>query len=134
MTSQIWLNDQLVDSEKALVSVFDHGFTVGDGAFETLKVVDKNPVALTRHIERLAYSLKTIGIDFEKEMAGGFETPLQSAFELQYQKEECLSCPNFHICNGCYKTVKDLKKSNQVEHSCKQMKSFRQRAKENALC
>ncbi|MFM9096135.1 MAG: aminotransferase class IV, partial [Actinomycetes bacterium] len=67
MTSQIWLNDQLVDSEKALVSVFDHGFTVGDGAFETLKVVDKNPVALTRHIERLAYSLKTIGIDFEKE-------------------------------------------------------------------
>ncbi|MFZ9876611.1 MAG: aminotransferase class IV, partial [Candidatus Nanopelagicales bacterium] len=67
MSSQIWLNDQLVDSEKAQVSVFDHGFTVGDGAFETLKVVGKNPVALTRHIERLAYSLKTIGIDFEKE-------------------------------------------------------------------
>jgi branched-chain amino acid aminotransferase len=67
MSSQIWLNDQLVDSQSAKVSVFDHGFTVGDGAFETLKVVDKNPVALTRHIERLAYSLKTIGIDFEKE-------------------------------------------------------------------
>ena len=67
MSSQIWLNDELVDSENAKVSVFDHGFTVGDGAFETLKVVDKNPVALTRHIERLTYSLKTIGIDFEKQ-------------------------------------------------------------------
>lgn len=74
------------------------------------------------------------GIDFEKEMAGDFITPLQDAFELQYQKEECLSCPNFHICNGCYKTVKDLKKSNQVEHSCKQMKNFRERAKANELC
>ncbi len=67
MNSQVWLNDQLVDSDKAMVSIFDHGFTVGDGAFETLKVVNNNPVAITRHIERLKYSLKSIGIDFEKE-------------------------------------------------------------------
>ena len=64
---KVWLNDQLVDSDKAMVSIFDHGFTVGDGAFETLKVVNNNPVAITRHIERLSYSLKTIGIEFEKE-------------------------------------------------------------------
>lgn len=74
------------------------------------------------------------GIDFEREMAGEFFTPLQDSFELQFQKEECLSCPNFNICNGCYKTVRDLKKANLVEHSCKQMKSFRARAKANGLC
>jgi MoaA/NifB/PqqE/SkfB family radical SAM enzyme len=74
------------------------------------------------------------GIDFEKEMAGEFFTPLQDSYELKFQKEECLSCPNFHICNGCYKTVRDLKVSNQVEHSCKQMKNFRERAKQNGLC
>lgn len=68
------------------------------------------------------------GIDFEKEMAGEFFKPLQSSFELQYQKEECLSCPNFNICNGCYKTVRDLKKSNLVEESCAEMKRFRKRA------
>lgn len=68
------------------------------------------------------------GIDFEKEMSGDFFKPLQSALELQYQKEECLSCPNFNICNGCYKTVRDLKKNNLVEESCKEMKKFRKRA------
>jgi sulfatase maturation enzyme AslB (radical SAM superfamily) len=68
------------------------------------------------------------GIDFEKEMAGEFFKPLQSAFEIQYQKEECLSCPNFNICNGCYKTVSDLKSTNRVEESCREMKRFRQRA------
>ena len=35
------------------VSVFDHGLTVGDGVFETVKVVDGVPFALTRHLDRL---------------------------------------------------------------------------------
>ena len=66
-TTKVWLNDELVDAQKATVSVFDHGFTVGDGAFETLKVVNTQPVALTRHIKRLVHSLNTIGIEFDKE-------------------------------------------------------------------
>ena len=73
------------------------------------------------------------GIDFEKEMKGEFFKPLQSAKELSYQKEECLTCPNFSICNGCYKTVRDLKKHNLVEASCREMKKFRQRAIELGL-
>jgi MoaA/NifB/PqqE/SkfB family radical SAM enzyme len=68
------------------------------------------------------------GIDFEKEMQGDFFKPLQNSTELQYLKEECLSCPNFNICNGCYKTVRDLKKNNLVEESCFEMKKFRKRA------
>ena len=67
-------------------------------------------------------------IDFESEMNGASYRPLQSAPEVQYLKEECLSCPNFNICNGCYKTVNDLKKLDKVEESCKKMKDFRQRA------
>ena len=66
-TTKVWLNDELVDAQKATVSVFDHGFTVGYGAFETLKVVNTQPVALTRHIKRLVHSLNTIGIEFDKE-------------------------------------------------------------------
>lgn len=64
-------------------------------------------------------------INFEAEMQGGFFTPLQSALEIQYQKEECLSCPNFSFCNGCYKTVSDHKRLGLVEESCIEMKSFR---------
>lgn len=67
-------------------------------------------------------------IEFEKEMQGEFFKPLQTSIELQYLKEECLACPNFNICNGCYKTVKDLKKNNLVEESCVEMKKFRKRA------
>lgn len=67
------------------------------------------------------------GIDFEYEMNGGFEKPLQGKLELQFQKDECLSCINFNICNGCYKTVLDHKESGLVEESCQQMKKFRTR-------
>lgn len=68
------------------------------------------------------------GIDFEKEMAGEFFTPLSTAVELSFMKEECLTCPMFSICNGCYKTVRDLKKAGMVEYSCSQMKKARERA------
>lgn len=53
---KVWVNGQLLDQESALVSVFDHAFTVGDGVFETLKTVENQPFALTRHLDRLAKS------------------------------------------------------------------------------
>jgi sulfatase maturation enzyme AslB (radical SAM superfamily) len=68
------------------------------------------------------------GIDFELEMEGSLITPLQNEVELKYQKEECISCPNYFICNGCFKTVLDHKEAGIVEESCKEMKYFRERA------
>lgn len=59
---RIWLDDALVDPDVARVSVFDHGFTVGDGVFETTKVVRGRPFALTRHLERLACSAAAMGL------------------------------------------------------------------------
>ena len=44
------------------VAVTDHGFTVGDGVFEAVKVVDGQPFALTRHLVRLARSAKGLGL------------------------------------------------------------------------
>ena len=44
------------------MSVFDHGLTVGDGVFETAKVVDGVPFALTRHLDRLAASARGLGL------------------------------------------------------------------------
>ena len=41
---KVWVNGRLVDADDATVSVFDHGLTVGDGVFETAKVVGGVPV------------------------------------------------------------------------------------------
>jgi len=38
------------------VSIFDHGLTVGDGVFETLKAIDGRPFAIRRHLDRLRRS------------------------------------------------------------------------------
>ena len=53
---KVWVNGRVVDADEATVSVFDHGLTVGDGVFETAKVVGGVPFALTRHLDRLASS------------------------------------------------------------------------------
>lgn len=59
-----WVSERggLVDLDHATVSVLDHGFTVADGVFETLKVVDGVPFALTRHLDRLDRSAERIGL------------------------------------------------------------------------
>ncbi len=50
------------DPEAPAVLLTDHGLTVGDGVFEAIKVVDGQPFALTRHLERLARSAAGMGL------------------------------------------------------------------------
>jgi len=58
-----WLNGQLLEDPTApAVTLRDHGLTVGDGAFESVKVVDGRPFALTRHLDRLASSAAGLGL------------------------------------------------------------------------
>ncbi|MFD4635124.1 aminotransferase class IV [Streptomyces sp. NPDC058284] len=59
---KIWLNGGLQDLDSARVSVLDHGLTVGDGIFETVKSVEGAPFALTRHLARLARSARGLGL------------------------------------------------------------------------
>ncbi|MGE9694580.1 MULTISPECIES: aminotransferase class IV [unclassified Streptomyces] len=58
----IWINGGLRDAEDARVSALDHGITVGDGVFETVKAVDGAPFALSRHLDRLARSAAGLGL------------------------------------------------------------------------
>ncbi len=58
-----WMNGQLLDDPYApAISVADHGFTVGDGVFEAIKVVDGQPFALTRHLARMARNATALGL------------------------------------------------------------------------
>ncbi len=61
MTVRVWVNGHLRGDEASL-SALDHGVTVGDGAFETLKIVDGRPFATTRHARRLDRSLTGLGL------------------------------------------------------------------------
>ncbi|MEO6317416.1 MAG: aminotransferase class IV, partial [Acidimicrobiales bacterium] len=58
----VWIDGKLVGASEATVSVFDHGLTVGDGVFETLKAVDRQPFATRRHLERLRRSADGLGL------------------------------------------------------------------------
>ncbi len=62
-----WLDGKLVDDQSARVSAFDHGFTVGDGVFETMRVVEGQPFALTRHLARLTRSANALGLSHPDE-------------------------------------------------------------------
>lgn len=57
-----WIDGRLVDATDAGVALDDHGVTTGDGCFETLKVIDGIPFALTRHLRRLRRSCDGLGI------------------------------------------------------------------------
>jgi branched-chain amino acid aminotransferase len=57
-----WVDGELVDEADAVVSAFDHGLTVGDGVFETVKVVDGVQFALGRHLDRLTRSAIGLGL------------------------------------------------------------------------
>ncbi|MFC7307737.1 aminotransferase class IV [Streptomyces monticola] len=59
---KIWLNGGLQELDSARVSVLDHGLTVGDGVFETLKATGGRAFALTRHLDRLARSARGLGL------------------------------------------------------------------------
>jgi radical SAM protein with 4Fe4S-binding SPASM domain len=63
-------------------------------------------------------------INFEKEMSGEKILPLKFQPEIQTLKTSCYSCPMFKICNGCKKTIKDLKQHNMVEAHCSLMKTL----------
>lgn len=62
MTTTISVDGVVRDAANATVSAVDHGLTVGDGVFETCKVTDGRPFALTRHLARLTRSAAVLGL------------------------------------------------------------------------
>ena len=62
MSPSLWIDGSLVPEEEAVVSALDHGLTVGDGVFETLRVYRGVPFALSRHLVRLGRSCDGLGL------------------------------------------------------------------------
>lgn len=58
----VWADGHLHDPGDVRVSPFDQGLTVGDGVFETMKVVAGQAFALSRHLRRLRHSAEGLGL------------------------------------------------------------------------
>src|SRR5687768_17435895 len=59
----IYLNGALVAREHAKVSIFDGGFVVGDGVWEGLRLHRGALLFIDRHLERLYWGARRIGLD-----------------------------------------------------------------------
>ena len=59
---RIWVNGQIVGADEPALAALDHGITVGDGAFETCKIVDGEVFAADRHLARMNRTLSGLGL------------------------------------------------------------------------
>ncbi len=62
LVTQVWIDGEVLDADRARVSPFDNGLLTGDGVFETLRVYRGEPFAARRHLERLALSAAAMGL------------------------------------------------------------------------
>lgn len=59
----VYLNGKMVDKEKAVISVFDHGLLYGDGVFEGIRSYKGLVFKLKEHIDRLYRSADAIQLN-----------------------------------------------------------------------
>lgn len=62
MTTVVWADGKILAPNATIISPLAHGFTVGDGVYETISFHRRDPFALTRHMKRLRDSLARIGL------------------------------------------------------------------------
>jgi branched-chain amino acid aminotransferase len=63
----LWVDGSLVPEDLAVVRADDHGLVVGDGVFETCKVIDGDVFALGRHLRRLRASASGLGLRYDED-------------------------------------------------------------------
>ena len=76
----VWVDGEIRPSEGHHLSVFDRGFQLGDGIFETLRARGGHVTELAEHVARLRDSASGLAIelpaDIESRLAGGIDTLL----------------------------------------------------------
>ena len=77
----LWINGSLLPKHEARVSPSDHGFTVGDGAFETMRVLQWKDFCTHASLERLVRSCESLGIQSpaRNEFQSAMETTLSDS-------------------------------------------------------
>jgi len=60
---KVFLNDKLVDSDKACISITDSGFLYGAGVFETMRSCAGVVFSINDHLDRLFFSASALSIE-----------------------------------------------------------------------
>lgn len=60
--SPIWLNGRILPADAARIDPADRGVLLGDGLFETLRLIDGAPLRLSRHLARMAEGAQVVGL------------------------------------------------------------------------
>jgi branched-chain amino acid aminotransferase len=68
VSKQVWLNGEIIPSENASVSVFDHGLLYGDGVFEGIRAYNHRIFKLDSHLKRLYASAAAIRLEIPYEV------------------------------------------------------------------
>lgn len=76
----IYINGNIIAEDKAVVSVYDHGFLYGIGLFETFRTYGGQPFLLKEHQERLTYGCEQLGIDYVPK-AGEWEAIVEALLQ-----------------------------------------------------
>jgi 4-amino-4-deoxychorismate lyase len=63
----LYLNGEIVTSELATISIFDHGYLYGVGLFETFRTYNGHPFLLENHLDRLELGCKQVGMVWERD-------------------------------------------------------------------
>jgi branched-chain amino acid aminotransferase len=63
MSEKVFLNDKLIDTDKANIPAGDSGFLYGAGLFETMRAYNGVVYCLHNHLNRLLISANTLSID-----------------------------------------------------------------------
>lgn len=80
MDKWIFLNGEFTPCENAHVSIYDHGFLYGDGAFEGIRAYHGKAFKLKEHVARLYMALKSLWIELPygpEQFAGNVDKLLQ---------------------------------------------------------
>lgn len=62
MSDHVWVDGHLLPAAGPHLSVFDRGFQLGDGIFETLRVRGSHPTEMAEHVARLRHSAAGLDI------------------------------------------------------------------------
>jgi branched-chain amino acid aminotransferase len=66
----VYVNGAFFPRDKAVVSVFDSGFALGDGVWEGLRLVKGKLISLDAHMDRLFEGARSIDLDIGLDRAG----------------------------------------------------------------
>jgi D-alanine transaminase len=97
MSGIVFLNGEYLPHAEARISVDDRGFLFGDGVYEMTPAYGGSFLRLGRHLDRLRFGLRELGIDFDP---SGVETIHRELLERNGLEEAPMSTVYLQVTRG----------------------------------